>query len=121
MGCTHEEDDASEYEDNAKMYLKADVDKYDNGKCKDDPTLQDYKYGPVWAIVDSSITPDQPSKWTMKGTVVVEGKNEIPMDDIVEKIYKGGEAYPFFKTNLCATWDVVPEFAMYDDDTAKKP
>ncbi len=120
MGCTHEEDDASKYEDNAKMYLKADVDKYDNGKCKDDPTLQDYKYGPVWAIVDSSITPDQPSKWTMKGTVVVEGKNEIPMDDIVEKIYKGGEAYPFFKTNLCATWDVVPEFAMYDDDTAKK-
>ena len=37
----------------------------------------------------------------MKGTVVVEGKNEIPMDDIVEKFIKV-KAYPFFKTNtLC--------------------
>lgn len=111
MGCTHEEDDGEKYEDDAKMYLNANVDDYDNGKCKDNPELQDYKYGPVWAVVDDSADEDgfYLYKWTIQGTVVVEGEDEKPMDDIVEKIYKGGKAYPFFKTNLCATWDTVVE------------
>lgn len=123
MGCTKEEDNGEKYEDDAKMYLKADVQKYDNGGCKDDPTLQDYKYGPVWAIVDSSITPDSPSKWILKDKVATGKVDEKPSDEIIKKNYKSGsqnDAYPFFKTNLCATWDVVPDLAMYDDDTANK-
>lgn len=107
MGCTTE----GEYEDDeAKMYLKADVGKYDSGDkaCKDDPTLQGYKYAPAWAIV--KVTYDENSKKIIGDNYGTISSQEEPSQDLIDKISNSqleADAYPFFKTNSCVTWDAL--------------
>ncbi|MBI4994242.1 hypothetical protein HZC21_01185 [Candidatus Peregrinibacteria bacterium] len=124
MGCTHEEDDGNKYEDDAKLYLKADVGKYDSGGCKEEPENQNYKYGPVWAIVDTVKLKMEEGK---EENVITEqygtiSSQEKPSEDLIAKISNGhsAAAYPYFRTNLCATWDAVVGNESATDATYKE-
>ena len=131
MGCTNKEgDENNKYVDDAKLYLNAKEGEYDSSQCKDEPERQDYKYGPVWAIVDHMEKDGMPAdayKWIMKGTVATKDANPKPSDGIIKEIYKDGDennAYPYYKTNFCATWDLIPDkdpsTTNQDDITAKQ-
>lgn len=104
MGCTTE----GKYVDDAKLYLNANEQEYDSQQCKDEPERQNYKYGPVWAVVE--VTGNEPDKWIILGTMATQDADKPPNYEIYSKIDKNAdEVYPHYKTNLCATWDVVVE------------
>lgn len=101
-------------------YADVNVEQFDKDKCGNDETKWGYKYVPQWLIAEVKDNKIENNYGTVAFSELTVDKPSGGLIGKVSNNNSNAAAYFSYRTNLCATWDLVDDSGETEDEKMKK-